>query len=120
MMGVRTKEEAEATGTAAKALLTSKGWKLRVWENDGWHWELCNHIISLHSSRLNQHGKFWALVTDEVRSVGSGAMLFSDPAGVAFEHADPNVVVERAMAYATKVVAKLSGIVAAANRRLAA
>jgi hypothetical protein len=33
-----TRAEAQAAGRAVKERLAGRGWKVRVWENLGWHW----------------------------------------------------------------------------------
>ena len=116
MMGVATEQDAAQAGSAARARLTMQGWILRTWENDGWHWSLENHLVSL---RKRQHDKkFWVLVTDDPAHVGSGAMLFSDPDHRGFEHEDPNVAVGLAIGYAEAVVTTLVTLIADMKRQM--
>lgn len=41
------------------AILKTKGWKVKVWENLGWHWALANSIcgISLHADHYHSEKK---------------------------------------------------------------
>jgi hypothetical protein len=58
----RAKLEAEET----LAFMDTKGWKVRVWENMGWHWCLTNKLcgLSLHNSTDIQGLTFWCMMAD--------------------------------------------------------
>ena len=41
-MTYKTQLEARRAGRQALKLVATKGWKVKTWENMGWHWELVN------------------------------------------------------------------------------
>src|SRR3954464_8122969 len=81
MSTYRTKQEATAAGLAAKKLLPNRGagWALEVWENIGWHYDLERGLISIQESDHGDQGKqFWALVTDDPDSLGTGSVRWHE------------------------------------------
>lgn len=66
------KEEAENTAKALAKRL-GKGWKVRVWENLGWHHAATKGGLSVSSGYDNKYG---CMMTDSFDSVGSGCTLY--------------------------------------------
>jgi hypothetical protein len=54
----------EARTTLAK--MKTRGWKIRVWENMGWHWSLTNALcgMSLHTTHDVRGLTFWGMMAD--------------------------------------------------------
>jgi len=47
-----TKEQAEQRGNLLFNKMRGEGWKLRVWENFGWHYSVYNGAINVHVATL--------------------------------------------------------------------
>lgn len=73
-MGLETKEEATQ---AAKALLEQmpkrKGWRIRVWENFGWHYTVNNDYVSVSETMEAGVLRYHAMISDVPNGVGSPA-----------------------------------------------
>lgn len=77
--------------------LNTKGWKINVWENLGWHWCLTNLRcgISLHTTGSH----FWCMVQGgDAKDVTSGSCLIQSSK----EYKDPNKAVAEAIKNATR------------------
>lgn len=48
--------------------ILGRGWKVRVWENMGWHWSVFNGPVSVYSG-------YWAMISSDIHNAtyGSGA-----------------------------------------------
>jgi hypothetical protein len=46
-------KRAHANGKALAKKL-GKGWKVRVWENIGWHWEVTNEVVRVSQSKQDK------------------------------------------------------------------
>ncbi len=42
-------------------MMKTKGWRVRVWQNDGWRYSICGPWMSVHRT---SDGKFFAFVND--------------------------------------------------------
>lgn len=82
------KESAEKLGKELLARMKGDGWKLRVWENLGWHYSVKNGGMSVYPSfdGIAYH----ALLHKENDGIG-GETFWTDNN----RHSDPNLVVER-------------------------
>jgi hypothetical protein len=93
----RTKKQTIAAGNKALKTLPNKGkgWRLRVWENLGWHFNLQRGYASISESF---GGEYYCLITDDPSHLGSGCGAWHDPGGScktpwkAFEHAANSVL----------------------------
>ena len=70
-MGYITRQGAVEAGKAAKARLDKRWpkWKLRVWNNLGWHYDLRLGPISLSES---SGGGYFCMVSESLESDGTG------------------------------------------------
>lgn len=89
-MRYETKQEALREAHAKRNLLHQpRNWKIRVWENMGWHWSLHNGTLSLYYDKYGKgKGTFSALMSDG-RYEGVGESYWTSR----FFHSNPNMVV---------------------------
>lgn len=105
-MHERTKAEATAKAKALLKRMTTKGWKIRVHENMGWHYNLINGPVNLYEYVL-EIGKphYSCLIGTENGGCGVGLALWTEEK--AFKHPsskDPNKCVARAVSFAHSVI----------------
>lgn len=93
---IKTRKEAIAEAKSVLARMKTRGWKIFVHKNMGWHWSLVNRLcgMSLHRLFDSRKGiKFWAMMADgtakEVTHGSSG--IYCTKQGY---FADPNKAVE--------------------------
>jgi hypothetical protein len=93
----------KAKSDAKKCLrqLKYKGFKINVWENVGWHWELYKGGLHLYNSGDN----FFTLLSECGKSGGHGFWNTS------FRHKDPNKVITDQLKAAKSFIKKCSDAV---------
>jgi hypothetical protein len=97
---VRTEQEARREGRKLLKRMKGKGWKLRVWENLGWHFCVWNGPAAVYPS-IN--GKFHCLLADhDCKGTGAGHGEWTTTESFA----DPNKAVACELASAESVVQK--------------
>lgn len=99
-MNFNSEREAQAFGRKIKKKLKGKGWKIRVWENLGWHvaWHLGR--VSLYPSQYSDGPvKYHTLISDNDDSLGSGACMWTRNN----YSEDPNEVVRQDLQYCLEV-----------------
>lgn len=101
-MNYRTRREATVAGKKLLARMRGEGWKLRVWENLGWHISVSSGPISVYEYVGLSGNRYHALVSDEPNTAGWGAPFW----GAAYVGRDPNRVVGRAVKQVEKVVTR--------------
>lgn len=76
---IQTKEFAQQDAEEVLALMKTAGWEIRVWENMGYHAELCNSdLIHLHwYQRPGKPRRFHCLLSSE-RGGGGGSSYWLD------------------------------------------
>jgi len=74
-MSWKTKASATAAGKAAQAKLPGKDWKLTVWENLGWHWNLQQGPLLLFSHLYKGKERFSTMFHRDC--TGTGDMRYS-------------------------------------------
>jgi len=109
-----TKQEATRRGKALLARMKTKGWKLRVWENLGWHYSLERPPLSVYP-----------LYREEEESPSVGIMMTNkaDESGWGYpcwdykaSNKDPNKAVEAQIKEAQEYVNQLQAALDAARR----
>jgi hypothetical protein len=86
-----TKKEAEKKGRALLKLMKGKGWKLRVHENLGWHYNVWNGPAAVYPSGAN-NGKFFCLLSNrDCGGTGAGVAAWTTKGS----YKDPNRAVEK-------------------------
>lgn len=101
-----SRELATAEARKVLKLMKTKGWKIEVWENLGWHFCLRNYRLSLYESRYGaKPPQYSCLLASNDRAPGSGSCLWSPQQG--HHRSDPNVAVEVQMRLAEAVVREL-------------
>ena len=73
-MSHQTKVAAERAGKAALKTMP-KGWRLRVWENLGWHFSILNGPAAIYESSVD--GSFNCLISDDPKATGWGGVGWS-------------------------------------------
>lgn len=89
-MSFKTEQEATQEAHRVSQLMKTKGWKIRVHQNAGWHFALHNlgGKLSLHQSEYGEQLQYWTLFS--ISHPGCGDPHFTQH-GVHF--ADPNEAV---------------------------
>lgn len=114
-MTFRTKEAAYSKGRRTLEKLKGEGWRLRVWENLGWHFALYNGALSLYYHRYNDDkGSFSCMMSDKLGEGGYGAMIFSHHESFR----DPNEAVAHQLKMSRAVVMNLVKVVDDVERRV--
>ncbi len=109
---MNTKKQAEAAGAKLLKKLKGKGWKIRVWENLGWHCAAHNGALTVHyDSRDGTHS---CLLSDRVNDHGAGQGYWTEN----YYPKDPNKAVARQMKLAREFITKLDRVVGAVESRL--
>lgn len=93
---------------ALKQLHDKRGWKVRVWENTGWHVQLQKAGLNLHISSFDGIITSYHSLLSRERGGSGGNPEWTEN----FYHADPNVVIERQIKLARRVLAKQAKAVA--------
>lgn len=98
-----TKREAERAGNKLLKMMKGKGWKLRVWENIGWHYEAYNPPLSVYSSHVTRNGNqhYHCLMSCDLKEAHFGAGIWSTRGQTS---KNPNVVVRKQIKKAREVV----------------
>ncbi len=92
-----TKHEATENGKKLLARMTGRGWKLRVWENLGWHYSVVNGDLGIYPGEYTGYYSFL--------SVGGKGSMGAVGWGTA-DHRDPNKLVRLQMKKMNKHVYK--------------
>lgn len=96
-MRFATKKKAEKFGKEILKKLKGK-WRMRVWENIGWHADWSHGRITLHAINLGSGPQFSCLISDSDEHSG-GAMMYSYD----FWSKDPNEAVEKHLQNAVNI-----------------
>jgi hypothetical protein len=100
---MKTKDEAVAKAKKTLSMMKTPGWKMRVWDNSGWHFALQKGGMSIHWSE--EHKTYSCLLSTSEGSSG-GEVFWSDAntSGIHFESKDPNKAVNHQLAVAQRFV----------------
>ena len=101
-MYVKTQLEATHAGAALKKLMKRGRWKVHVWNNLGWYYEIqAGNLRVLPASNLRMGGqRYYCLISRAL------ALMTDDR-----EYLDPNMAVTRAVSKVRKVVAEYQQVV---------
>lgn len=104
------KADAMKYGVALRDRMIGKGWKLRVWENLGWHYSVQCGTIAVHASHHSSDGKvlYSTLMSTNVADIGVGSSIFYEQR----HFNDPNKAVRHQMKIARAVVKQLNDVMA--------
>jgi len=97
---MQTKKEAEKAGQEMLAKMKDPNWKLRVWENLGWHCEIQNGPLSV-SYCPNSNNQYLILMSDDPLRCGTGAGIWTLRGKSSFK--DPIVGLKKQIKEARKV-----------------
>lgn len=96
---MKTELEARKEATILIGKMKTKGWKARVWENLGWHYEIRKGCISIYPSGIGDKLEYFALMGD---GWGVGEIFWSEQG----TFCDPNIAYERQIELARAHVSK--------------
>ena len=85
-----------------------KGWKGRVWENLGWHYECLKGPISVYPAG----SKYFVLMADDMKFVGCGFPGWKDQNG---PYKNPRTAVHETLVLAEKYLERIESIVTMAK-----
>lgn len=112
-----TKAQAQADGEYLLSKLVGKGWKLRVWENLNWHFEVSNGALTVHGGAtgiFGGRGQYWCLLSSDPKNLpGAWHTPWTDTR----RFDDPNDAVEYQIHVARKYVDSLDAIVLGLEER---
>lgn len=111
-----TKAAATKKAKALLAKMKTKGWKIRVHENLGWHYGLFNEKLSLHASKFGNEKITYHCMLGE--HPGTGIGFLTAPSGERYFR-DPNKAVKFCVEYARRVVDNYVAFVELAEEGLA-
>ena len=106
---MKTEKQAQQAGQLLLGKMRGTGWKLRVWENLGWHYSVSAGPVCVHESA---DGGFFALVSDDPEKAGPGASFWTRPGG----YTDPNRAVRAAVRRAVELTTRLVAVCQAARQ----
>lgn len=98
-MSYKTEAEAKSAGEKLLARMKGDGWRLRVWENLGWHISVINWPIAVNEIVLKKKILYYVSMTDDPESkfiVGLPTYLCADHRNFS----DPNEAVEAQLKFA--------------------
>lgn len=84
---MKTKAQAEEAAKSLIKKMNGKGWKLRMWQNIGWHYEIRNGPIAV--SPCYPEGKFSCKLSDSLEDSYGGSLIWANN----FSSKDPNKAV---------------------------
>lgn len=106
-----TKQGAITKGRQLRARMKTGGWKLVVWQNMGWHYNLQRGPITLNVSKDRQATVYWCQMTSDPKRSGYGE-VFWDRCPY---FRDPNRAVAAQIRIAERFAARLARAIAAAK-----
>ena len=109
-----TKQEATRRGRQLLRRMEGTGWKLRVWENIGWHYEVQNGGISIDEMRCCDGRNVYLAYLHEGDTHGGGSAFWH----TGRECGDPNLAVWAQLKHAQKFVTYLRDSLEALMERL--
>jgi hypothetical protein len=92
--------------------MKGKGWRLRVWENIGWHYCVINGPVQVYPLS-SSHTEYHCLVSSNSVSRG-GCGIWTSPKNISFD--DPNTAVRTEVENAKRVVTQLVNAVKEAEK----
>lgn len=92
-----TRQQAALEGRILMRKMTTRGWKLRVWENQGWHYAITNGSITVHPTF---GGYYFTLMSPDAKRPGGGLAVWT------FQRRskDPNKVVRWQVEDARRII----------------
>ncbi|MBD3405073.1 MAG: hypothetical protein GF411_02920 [Candidatus Lokiarchaeota archaeon] len=109
-MSISTRAEATKKAEALKSRLQGQGWKIRVWENIGWHYSIENTHCNLTVSEFI--GKFGVSLSDERGYPGDPAFWHDSDD----YRDDPNEAIRVKLQHCREFVDNMDVIVTEASR----
>lgn len=107
-----TKQQAQTEAKQCLSKMTTKGWKIHVHENLGWHW--CLENIKGHFTLHKSGDHHWTLLSDGDHS-HCGSVQWSTGAA---KFLNPNIAVSYQIEVAKRYAGKVSGWVASVEQRI--
>ena len=108
--------KAEATAAAKRCLkkMRTSGWKIRVFENMGWHWRLQNGYLAVADVGYGKStGRYHAMMSSVSGASGTPSWWYCDATST-----DPNKVIRLQLRRALEFANHINEIVAGAAKVL--
>lgn len=107
---MKTKNEANVLAKKTLKMMKTTGWKIRVWENSGWHFSVKKSGMNIFWSE--DFKAYSCLLSTEANSCG-GEVFWSDAntTGIHFSSKDPNKVVAHQLSVAQQFVNKCQRVI---------
>lgn len=104
---MKTEGEAYKGAVILQDLMNTTGWRIRVWENLGWHYQISKGTISIYEAykHIDDPTSYHAMIAGEPGQNGHGLAAWS---GDFFASSDPNEVVWRAIGEAVTYVNEIT------------
>jgi len=115
---IRDRKRAIAEAREVRAKMKTKGWRVRVFENLGWHWNLFNGYITLSGDGcgVTKSVKYSAMMADSLPPGGSPNFWYPGPGKGYFK--DPNKAVDYVFKSAKQFVREVHSVVEKQERFL--
>lgn len=104
-MDCKTEMEATSKAVALVNRMHGKGWRIRVWENIGWHYAVVTDYLSVREY-TDKKGTYYSIFMDRYKNTGTGRGDW-----VIDNDTDPNRLVRRQLQRAADNVADLAEVV---------
>jgi hypothetical protein len=100
---MKTKQQAQNKGKALLRKMKGKGWKLRIWENLGWHYEVSLGGLTVSPFEISGKKERYHALLSAGDYAGTGEIFWTD---VGFYSTDPNKVVKHQLKIARDFINK--------------
>jgi hypothetical protein len=103
-MTYSSKAAAQKRAEQLRKQMQGKGWKIRVHENMGWHFNLRLGPVQLHEESMNGKKWYFCLIGTDLVSSGGLAMWTDSEAHQRASSKDPNKCVQHAIEFARAII----------------
>jgi len=114
-MTLQPEKDAIEKANALKSKMTGKGWKIRVWQNLGWHYSIYSGNVAIHPACAFKTKKYFACVSNLTDDPPVSALALWHEVKL-FEN--PNDAAEHAVKKAREAVAELNRAVEFAEKSI--
>lgn len=106
-MSYKTEAEAKAAGEKLLARMKGKDWRLRVWENLGWHISVINWPVAVYEFDYDGEISYHTSMSDVPCKDVAGTPLYLCPDDEDRYFSDPNKAIEAQLKFARKFVSRV-------------
>ena len=111
MSSAETQEDAQKKANVMLKLMKGNGWRTRVWENLGWHYDVHNYALTVSISDIKKDDEktYWCGLASDEDKAGGTPVFWHDEEHQTFK--DPNEAVKRQLMLAREFVDKVEKVV---------